>query len=715
MSLNVTEKSETERELYARAGMPQFCDIIIATHYVLQCKMCKAWHAPADGPHLTFDESRHFVDSLAEFVTTPLEINVMGGEPLLIPWCLDLCSYIAEKGFKSIISTNAWLIDEDMAKRIADSNLSVLAISLESMNPEVHDYYRGKEGVHQKVMQAIEYLDKYCRGKLPITILSIIMEKNLNEIVPLAQWVNQNSLFENISYLALLETGLVSERKNWFKQDVYKDLWPQDKAHLDAIVDELIDLRKRGCKIWNPLSQLNAFKEYYEEPDLFMRTTPYKIRDLIIDIDEKGSMYLSGEALGDIRTDNLRELWYSEKANVIREKIRTKGPGKRCCVINFVCAFPSDVEYLNEKNETGSFNQSDGVHDQERVICEEKNSTDIKETSVALQSEESAEEKKMIRKPRFGIIEVIRSCPLRCKMCNNWKADPIQGLITIDEMKRYISCLADFVDRPFEINLAGGEPLLRKDIFDLIHHIVSYNFTVSLTTGGYTLNKSVLKKVISSGLTLMPISLDSLNKDLHDFLRGRRGTFKKAMKAFSFLLKDRGCLRNLTVQTIVMKPNLDEITTIVKWAHERDIAVSLMAIMRPNGVHPDPYWFKQGEYSFLWPDNPEEVGGVIDEVITLKQAGYRIDNEIEQLEAFKEYYHNPTVFLKDGPCSLGDGIVNVAPDGNIYLCWEMEPLGNIKHDDICEIWYSERATRLRDAIMKCKRNCSAMVNCFFES
>ncbi len=693
---NTTESSDEAQEKIVKAGMPQFSDIIIATHCVLKCKMCKAWHAPPDGPHLSFEESRHFVDSLAEFVKTPLEINVMGGEPLLIPWCLDLCSYIAQKGFKSIISTNAWLIDEDMAKRIADSNLSVLAISLESLKPEIHDFYRGKEGVHRRVMQAIEYLDKHCRGKLPITMLTIIMEKNLDEIIPMAEWVNKNSLLENISYLALLETGLVSERKNWFKQDICRDLWPQNKARLDEVVDELINLRKQGYKIWNPLSQLDAFKEYYEEPDLFMRTTKYKIRDLIIDLDEKANIYLSGDTLGNIRQDNLRQLWYSDKADKIREKIRTRGPGKRCCVINFICAFPSDDEYLG--------------NNKDMINCPPDNN---KNESLAVSSAKE-EEKQVIRKPKFGVIEVIRSCPMRCKMCNNWKADPVQGLITADEIKTYISRLADFVNKPFEINLAGGEPLLRKDIFDIIQHIVSYNFTVSLTTCGYLLNKGMLKRIVSSGLTLMPISLDSLNRNLHDFIRGRRGTFKRVMKTFSYLLKNKGCLRNLTIQTIIMKPNLDEVTSIVKWAHQRGIAVSLMAIMRPNGVHPDPYWFRWGEYAFLWPDNCDEVCKVIDDLIELKESGYRIDNKKEQLIAFKEYYKNPTVFIKDGPCSLGDGIVNIGPDGSIYLCWEKGPLGNIKHDDIFELWYSDKASKLRDSIIKCKRNCSEMVNCFFE-
>lgn len=325
------------------AGYPQFCDIVIATRCVLRCKMCRGWQCGPEPKELTFDEAKGFVRSLAEFVKFPLEINVMGGEPLLKDWCLDLCSFIHEQGFKSIISTNAYLIDEKMAKRIADSHLDVLAISLESLNPKTHDFYRGLDGVFDKVMEAVKHLDKHCKRVLPITILTIIMEKNLDEIVDLVKWVSSNDLFENISFLALLETGLVKQRENWFKSPEYSAIWPQDTNKVHQVIDELIKLKKNGYKIWNPFSQLEAFKSYYTEPEKFMKETEYRIHDYIIDLDENGTIYLSGEPLGNAKTDNLKELWFSEKANQIRKQIDARGPGKRCCVINFICAFPPDT------------------------------------------------------------------------------------------------------------------------------------------------------------------------------------------------------------------------------------------------------------------------------------------------------------------------------------------------------------------------------------
>jgi MoaA/NifB/PqqE/SkfB family radical SAM enzyme len=669
-------------------SQPKFCDITITTKCMLKCKMCKAWQNSGDGPHLSFDDAKRFVDELASFVKPGLEINVMGGEPLSVPWCLDLCDYISEKGFRSIISTNAYLIDENMARRIADSKLTVLALSLESLRPEMHDENRGCKGLHKRVMQAIEYLDTYCRGKLTCTVLSIIMEKNLDDIIPLAEWVGTVDLFENISYLALLETGIVPGR-HWFRDPYYKDLWPQDKAKLDSVIDQCIRMRTTGSKIWNPLSQLDAFKEYYDDPVRFMQTTPYALHDYIIDLDEKKNIYVSGETLGSLDDGPLKEAWTSDKAEALRDKIRTEGPGKRSCVINFVCAFPDDAAYIAGK---------------EPII----------EQDPKYSANVFSKKDPLVRLPKFSVIMVNQACPLKCQMCYNWKVPAAQEENSLEDMQRFVSQCADLVGEKFEINLAGGEPFLRPEVFDLIRHIRSFGYTVSCTTNAFLLKGKLLDEVRASGLNHMPVSLDSLDPKIHDFLRGRPGTHQQVMDVFSELWKDRGCLKSLTIQTIIMKPNLDGIVDLVKWAHTHDISTYLMAIMRPVGIAIDPLWFQKKEHAFLWPDDLTQVYAVIDELIELKDQGFRIENKREQLLAFKEYFRNPTVFVKNGPCSLGDGIVNVGPDGNIYLCWEKGPIGNIKTSDIRELWYAPFTRERRKEILSCRRNCAEMVNCFFE-
>jgi len=301
-------------------------------------------------------------------------------------------------------------------------------------------------------------------------------------------------------------------------------------------------------------------------------------------------------------------------------------------------------------------------------------------------------------------------------MCYNWKFPPLPNESSIDELKDFVTNCASFIEAPFEMNIAGGEPFLKPGILDLIRHIVSYGYSLSVTTNAYLFsNKKLLNDVLSSGLDNLPISLDSLDENIHDKLRGRQGSFRAVMDTFNILLKNRGCLRSLTVQTIIMKPNLDGIIDLVKWTSERGIAIYFMAIMRPVGIDIDTFWFKKNEYKFLWPDDINKVEKVIDQLIALKDKGYQIENKRAQLFAFKEYFRNPTIFIKNGPCSLGYGIINVGPDGNIYLCWEKGPIGNIKQDNIKTLWLSSKAKEMRSDILTCRRNCAEMVNCFFEN
>ncbi|MDD5560750.1 MAG: radical SAM protein [Candidatus Omnitrophica bacterium] len=669
----------------AKSGYPRFCDIVISNRCVLKCKMCTAWRCQGDSAEITYEQARNFVSALSEFIKFPLEINVMGGEPLLKDWCLDLCSFIHRCGFKSIISTNATLIDEDMAKKIADSNLDVLAISLESLRSNTHDFYRGVEGTLSKAMKAIEYIDKYCKGRLTVSILAIIMEKNLDDILELTEWVNRNGLFQNISFLALLENGLVPVRHNWFKSAAYAELWPQNISKTHKLIDELIKLRKKGYKIWNPISQLEAFKSYYVDPDKFMRETEYRMHDYILDLDEKGTIYLSGEPLGDVNSDDIKSLWFSKKANQLRQKIDEHGPGKRCCVINFVCAFPPDSDV--------------------------KSIQTIPESKVHI---EPMETRNKIVKPKFCVIEVSHRCMFRCKMCYYWKTKKNRHETSIKELSNFVLSLRHFVDGPFEMNISGGEPFLKKGILNFIEFVAQQGFRFSTVTNAYLINRRMARKIADSGLNFLSISLDSLDEGTHNYLRGLRDSYQRVIQAVAYFNEYRGKLKNLGIQTIITAKNLKGIPELAEWAKNNKLTVSFIAVMRPNMLPIDDTWYKKEPYKFLWPQDIGQVHAVIDKLIALKIAKYPIDTEIEQLERFKLYYQNPEEFVKSTPCNLGDDILHVNPAGEVYLCCEMESIGNIKDSDVHAIWTSERAERVREKIRVCKRNCAGMVNCYKE-
>ena len=166
-----------------------------------------------------------------------------------------------------------------------------------------------------------------------------------------------------------------------------------------------------------------------------------------------------------------------------------------------------------------------------------------------------------------------------------------------------------------------------------------------------------------------------------------------------------------------MELNLNDITDIADWANKReDIdAVSFQAIDQPFFTKPDKDWFTKTEYSFLWPDDIEKVDNVIDALIFRKEkGGSKIANSVAQLKGFKRYFREPHRIIQHNGCHLGYNSLSVDAVGDMYICFDQEPIGNIVRDSVSSVWESESANETRRAIKKCKKNCKSMMNCFSE-
>ena len=127
------------------------------------------------------------------------------------------------------------------------------------------------------------------------------------------------------------------------------------------------------------------------------------------------------------------------------------------------------------------------------------------------------------------------------------------------------------IDQIAELNpniiliLTGGEPLLRKDIYDLSSHASRKGMMVLLGTNASLINDDVAKKLKESGFSGIGISLDSIHPEIHDSIRGMKGSWKQTVEGI------KACKRNgleIQIQTTVFKRNYDEIPQIVAFAHE---------------------------------------------------------------------------------------------------------------------------------------------------
>ncbi|MBT3408148.1 radical SAM protein [Candidatus Woesearchaeota archaeon] len=327
-------------------------------------------------------------------------------------------------------------------------------------------------------------------------------------------------------------------------------------------------------------------------------------------------------------------------------------------------------------------------------------------------------------KPEFCNISVNEECFFKCKMCYKWQPDKFipknTPKLSTQDLKKFIFGLRKIVDKGFLINFAGGETLLRKDMFEVISYANELGFTTNLASNGWLINRQVAKDMIDSGLSSINFSIDGSNSKIHDEMRGRQGSFNKLMKGINYLVdyrQKKGMNKmqfRIAAQAVICDLNLKDIPTLVEMInnHPHILSIKFNVVMEPNNTGPNPEWYKN-EFSYLWPKNINLVNNIFDKLIELKTNGSKIPDEFHQLEAYRRYFIDPEKFVKRGHCNF-DKSINLSSTGDMFLCFNYACIGNIKNMDFITAWESDKSMTVRQEILKCNKNCHFLVNCNLE-
>ena len=144
----------------------------------LDCIHCRA--AASKGPYeneLTTEEILRIMREIKE-VGNPV-IILTGGEPLLREDVFFIAKKAVEFGFKPVLATNGTLIDKNIAKKIKESGIARVSISLDGASAEAHDNFRQMPGAFEGAIRGIEILKE---ENIPFQINTTITKQNLEEI-----------------------------------------------------------------------------------------------------------------------------------------------------------------------------------------------------------------------------------------------------------------------------------------------------------------------------------------------------------------------------------------------------------------------------------------------------------------------------------------------------------------------------------------------------
>ena len=143
-------------------------------------------------------------------------------------------------------------------------------------------------------------------------------------------------------------------------------------------------------------------------------------------------------------------------------------------------------------------------------------------------------------------LSVTDRCFLPCLHCDIWKNDAHdiatkKWIEVIDRLGKWCA--------PAGMNFVGGEPLMRKDLEQLISHATSYGFECSFNTNGWLVTPQRAQALASAGAQIAYVSMDGFEKTTIDRSRGRAA----ALVPTSTVTTPPAASQNLILQKSILK------------------------------------------------------------------------------------------------------------------------------------------------------------------
>jgi len=256
-------------------------------------------------------------------------------------------------------------------------------------------------------------------------------------------------------------------------------------------------------------------------------------------------------------------------------------------------------------------------------------------------------------------ISIMRACPNNCIHCS---APSRQGdILSNSSIKKVIDEALELGS--YLITFDGGEPMLRKELPELVAHVDERAISTSFSSG-YGLTSGLAHRLKQAGLYAIRISIDSPYENEHDRVRGRQGAFADAISGVKNAL-DAGLLVDLFM--VASPSNIDsledafclasdlkvhelslyEIVAVGRWASHEDETLSPEDIKKLERFHKEKNRSKGPRVTAL------------------------------------PYLLSPAMF----GCFAGRRWIHIDPSGNALPCAYMPiPFGNIKDTNLKEIW-----------------------------
>lgn len=181
--------------------------------------------------------------------------------------------------------------------------------------------------------------------------------------------------------------------------------------------------------------------------------------------------------------------------------------------------------------------------------------------------------------PKWIAWETTQRCNLRCVHCRcSSDLEASEGDFTTEEGKQLIDDIVEFCS-PVLV-LSGGEPLLRKDIFELARYGTDQGLRMCMATNGTLIDDGICEQINASGIRIVSLSLDGSTAEIHDNFRNCPGSFEGILRG-ARTLKKHGI--EFIINSSFTKRNQQDIASVFKLAKELGATAWYMFMIVPTG------------------------------------------------------------------------------------------------------------------------------------
>jgi pyrroloquinoline quinone biosynthesis protein E len=281
-----------------------------------------------------------------------------------------------------------------------------------------------------------------------------------------------------------------------------------------------------------------------------------------------------------------------------------------------------------------------------------------------------------IKPPLWLLLELTHKCPLECTYCyNQLDFAQTKDSMTKEDWFRVMDEAREM--GAVQLGISGGEPLLHKDIVEIVQRASDLKFYTNLITSGIGADISILEKLKNAGLKTIQLGIQSHNENTMTLITNSRNAYKDKI-AFAHEVKRLGI--QLIVNSCITRQNIDEIGGIIEFAESLNANYLEIANIQYYG------WALKNIDALL----PTE-----EQIIEAKRV---TDYYRDQRPDMKVFFVVPDYFAtRPKACMNGWGstFLTINPDGVALPCNTANTLPlefpNVKESSIEYIWNESEA------------------------